>query len=88
MESKCNDQAAGLCLSIPKAITEACTAPVEHIKAVRESCAGYTFTVIAWKIEEIKKSKLICVQSCEIPHILIGWGGESNILYKGVEASP
>lgn len=55
VESKCNDQAAGLCPSIAKAITEACTAPVKHIQAVKESCAGYNFTVIAWKIERNKK---------------------------------
>lgn len=55
VESKCNDQAAGLWPSIAKAITEACTAPVKHIKVVKDSCAGYTFIVIAWTIEGNKK---------------------------------
>lgn len=55
MESKCNDQAAGLCHSIAKAITVACTAPVKHIQAVKESLAGYDFIVIACKIQGNKK---------------------------------
>lgn len=32
-------------------------APVKHIKAVKESCAGYTFTVIAWKMKEIRNQE-------------------------------
>lgn len=57
MESKCNDQAAGFFPSIAKAITEACTAPVKHIKAVKESFAGYNFTVNAWKMKEIRNEE-------------------------------
>lgn len=49
MASKCTDHAAALPLSNAKAKMVHSTVPVMHIKAVRESLAGYAFSVNAYK---------------------------------------
>lgn len=51
--SKCIDQAEGLPHSIAMATTELSSVPIKHIKTVRESSAGYDFSVIAYKISNI-----------------------------------
>ena len=54
LTSKCINQAVELPHSIARASMLLSNVPIKHIKTVRESSAGYDFSVIAYKSKKMK----------------------------------